>query len=401
MDDLGKYIALLNAIQSKYRALHKDGASFASLSDYNLAYQEQWKQSGVTLFSYFKPLDSGAIVRFVDFIAVGGECIIAKGRDSKSGQFYTAKIALAPFNEPDERLVKKSTFWGKDKETIRQNEFRIRFFKGINSQRKACSIFQQFKFGAVPKVVYLSTEAPVYTILEWIDGKNFADFVRANFELKDGKRQIVHCFWKILQCYRRLHSYGIIHRDVKPENILIDNYNNISLIDFVVVKDLTTQSDLTVSGTYLGDMRYSPPEQVLYGQSQISTFKSDVYSLGQMLYFILTSKHPPTHVHEKRLRLEQKNNIPAVFRTLFDASTQETIEKRPDIERFIAVFEEICRQEGINFEIVEEIDADPISDGLVDFVSLRDRVEKLEKILRSIGVDIEKATEKNSDIRPG
>lgn len=86
-----------------------------------------------------------------------------------------------------------------------------------------------------------------------------------------------------------LHSQGIVHRDLKPSNVLVDSDGEPHLTDFGLVKVLTRDSRETTTGTIIGTPCYMSPEQAR-GQSAHVTARSDIYSLGAMLYEMLTGR---------------------------------------------------------------------------------------------------------------
>jgi serine/threonine-protein kinase len=94
------------------------------------------------------------------------------------------------------------------------------------------------------------------------------------------------------------HERGVIHRDIKPHNILLDENGHAKVTDFGIARALDT-SQATLTGAYLGTALYSSPEQL---QGQKVTPKSDVYSLGVTLYQAATGEAPLLRWHPHRGR---------------------------------------------------------------------------------------------------
>src|SRR5258708_32103774 len=87
------------------------------------------------------------------------------------------------------------------------------------------------------------------------------------------------------------HEHGILHRDLKPSNVLIDPFDQPRVTDFGLAKRLHHDSELTLSGRVLGSPSYSPPEQAAANGGLVGR-RSDVYSLGAILYHLLTGRPP-------------------------------------------------------------------------------------------------------------
>jgi serine/threonine-protein kinase len=87
------------------------------------------------------------------------------------------------------------------------------------------------------------------------------------------------------------HQHGVLHRDLKPSNILIDDQGEPHISDFGLAKQIDVDSDLTRSGAVLGTPSYMPPEQAAGKRGQLGP-ASDVYSLGAILYQMLTGRPP-------------------------------------------------------------------------------------------------------------
>lgn len=102
------------------------------------------------------------------------------------------------------------------------------------------------------------------------------------------------------------HAQGIVHRDMKPANILFRSENSLAITDFGIAKETQTvqvQKQLTLDGALMGTLYYISPEQILGGEADQ---RSDLYSLGVIMYKMLTGNHPyvgatPTEVFEGHL----------------------------------------------------------------------------------------------------
>jgi serine/threonine-protein kinase len=133
-----------------------------------------------------------------------------------------------------------------------------------------------------------------------------------------------------------LHTQGIIHRDLKPSNVLVDGDGEPHLTDFGLVKVLTRDSRETTTGTIIGTPCYMSPEQAR-GQSTQVTSRSDVYSLGAMLYEMLTGR--PVFREENPLDtllcvLEREPQLPRKFNPRIPEDLEQIclrcLEKKPE-----------------------------------------------------------------------
>src|SRR5580704_14544442 len=141
------------------------------------------------------------------------------------------------------------------------------------------NIVPVYEFGEIEGVHFIS--------MEFVDGHSLADRVKkgpidpdvAAGYLKEIARTIAYA-----------HSRGFLHRDLKPSNILVDSAGRPRVTDFGLVKQFNAQSDLTGDGAFVGTPSYMAPEQSL-SNCNVSP-ASDVYSLGAILYALLTGRPP-------------------------------------------------------------------------------------------------------------
>ena len=300
------------------------------------------------IFKFFPVLPSGARLSPIRWVAFGGECIVAKASNSQSFEKYAVRIGWKGFNEPDIiRRVEDER--AENKTEVIRNEWRLRFIRGLEKQDEFRDLGRELlEAGRVQQVVTFTRQAPIIGVLKWIDGKNLADY---KFSQESNISQITFIFWRFCNLIKLLHENRIVHRDLSPKNIIIDKYNCPWLTDWTVVKDLISSEILTRPGeTYLGNNLYAAPEQIYSGNAHLATYKSDVFSLGWILYFITVGQDPPRDITLRRLRRRETSKIPYCFRDLFYDATRENIDERPDIEDFIKQYVLACRGEGISFE---------------------------------------------------
>ena len=128
----------------------------------------------------------------------------------------------------------------------------------------------------------------VFIVMEYIEGFTLRDVISEQGAL--GVNESLRYFAPVLSAMSAAHKSGILHRDIKPENILISKDGRVKIADFGLAKGAQLGSTLTVeSSVILGSVSYLSPEQVQRG---LSDMRSDVYSLGIVLFEMLTGKKP-------------------------------------------------------------------------------------------------------------
>ena len=161
----------------------------------------------------------------------------------------------------------------------------------VRFQREVRAV-ARLNHGNVVQVYDFGTEGEVaYIVMEYIQGKELKDY----FDL--GQRQdlatILRIMGEILAALDFAHEAGIVHRDVKPANVMIDSAGHAKLTDFGVARVTEAEAgdaaERTRVGTIIGTPSYMSPEQV---QGQTIDRRTDVWAAGVILYQLLTWKKP-------------------------------------------------------------------------------------------------------------
>jgi tRNA A-37 threonylcarbamoyl transferase component Bud32 len=139
---------------------------------------------------------------------------------------------------------------------------------------------------------YFSGDGNEYLVMDFVEGESLAD--RIQREGAQSEKQVLAWARQLLDALAYCHGQGVIHRDIKPQNIIVTPEGRAVLVDFGLVKlwdpqDPRTQTVMRGAGT----PEYAPPEQYDMGLGHTDP-RSDVYSLGATLYHALTGQVPPT-----------------------------------------------------------------------------------------------------------
>jgi len=133
-------------------------------------------------------------------------------------------------------------------------------------------------------------EGQPYLAMELVQGESLADRIaRLGSKLEETDAAILTV--KVARTVHHAHQRGVLHRDLKPGNIIIDDSGEPHLIDFGLAKCLEKETGITQTGSFLGTPAFASPEQAA-GRNSLVTTASDVYGLGAILYALLTGKPP-------------------------------------------------------------------------------------------------------------
>ncbi|MFC1960706.1 protein kinase [Chloroflexota bacterium] len=188
----------------------------------------------------------------------------------------------------------------------------------------------------VPLYDYWRDPDGAYLVMRYLRGGTLEDLIVDGIELRLVAQLLDH----IAAALAVAHRHSVVHRDIKPRNILLDEDQNAYLTDFGIAKDLESLSaQLTQGDGLVGTYAYASPEQLETG---VITPQSDLYSLGIVLYQMLTSEYPFSDVPISRLALAHlteplpmlhkfRTDLPAALDAIIQRATAKAAEDRyPD-----------------------------------------------------------------------
>jgi serine/threonine-protein kinase len=183
------------------------------------------------------------------------------------------------------------------------------------------------------------TKGLQYVSMEYFPGENLKDFLRKNPHLS--LMQAYQIASQICDGVEAAHRQGVVHRDLKPQNVIIDSRNQIKIIDFGLAHSAHLKG-LTATGLIMGTPEYMSPEQVTGTKVDERT---DIYSLGVMLYELFTGSVPFTGDSAIAVGFKQMKDPPPEPRSInpqlspqVEAVILRALEKEP-VRRYPSVAE--------------------------------------------------------------
>jgi eukaryotic-like serine/threonine-protein kinase len=147
-------------------------------------------------------------------------------------------------------------------------------------------------------------EHQLFIAMEYVDGQTLRDLVRSNHDSTLPIKRAIDIGIQIADGLAAAHEKGIVHRDIKPGNIMIRKDGMAQIMDFGLAKLRGNVTRLTKEGSTVGTAGYMSPEQV---QGSDADHRSDIFSLGVLLYELFTGQIPFKAVHETALMYEIVN----------------------------------------------------------------------------------------------
>ncbi len=161
-----------------------------------------------------------------------------------------------------------------DKKTIERFRNELKFARKIR-HKNVCQMYDLNK-----------EKGAHYITMEYVDGKDLKSMIRMMGQLSSGKT--IFIAKQVCEGLVEAHRLGVVHRDLKPQNIMVDEEGNARIMDFGIARSLKTKG-ITAAGVMIGTPEYMSPEQV---EGKEVDQRSDIYSLGVILYEMVTGRVP-------------------------------------------------------------------------------------------------------------
>ena len=205
-----------------------------------------------------KRLDGRYEIR--EIIGVGGMAVVYKAYDNIDDRIVSVKILKEEF--------------------LANEEFRRRF----KNESKAIAVLSHTNIVKVYDVSY--GDRLQYIVMEYVEGITLKEYIQQQGVINH--KEAVFFVMQILRALQHAHDKGIVHRDIKPQNILLLENGAIKVTDFGIAR-FSASETRTMTDSTIGSVHYISPEQA---RGDITDDKADLYSVGVMLYEMLTGKLP-------------------------------------------------------------------------------------------------------------
>ncbi|WP_295153574.1 Stk1 family PASTA domain-containing Ser/Thr kinase [uncultured Ruminococcus sp.] len=195
-----------------------------------------------------------------ELIGVGGMADVYKAQDVMEDRPVAVKILKPEFSGDEE------------------------FLRRFRNESKAIAVLSHPNIVKIYDVGF--TDEIQFIVMEYIDGITLKEFIEQQGVLK--WKDALHFITQILRALQHAHDKGIVHRDIKPQNIMLFTDGTIKVMDFGIAR-FSRIDGKTLSDKAIGSVHYISPEQA---QGEMTDERSDIYSVGVMLYEMLTGRKP-------------------------------------------------------------------------------------------------------------
>ncbi|UCC39673.1 MAG: protein kinase [Candidatus Aminicenantes bacterium] len=179
-----------------------------------------------------------------------------------------------------------------DKKTIARFKNELKYARKI-SHRNVCRMYDLSE-----------KEGAHFITMEYVPGENLRNMIRMTRQLSVGTA--INIAKQVCDGLAEAHRLGVVHRDLKPQNIMIDKGGNARILDFGIARSLESKG-ITGAGVMIGTPEYMSPEQV---EGKEADQRSDIYSLGIILFEMMTGRAPFRGDTSLSVALKHKTEIP-------------------------------------------------------------------------------------------
>ena len=239
-----------------------------------------------------------------ELIGVGGMAYVYKAFDRVEGRWVAIKILKEEFSDNSD------------------------FLRRFRNESKAIAVLNHPNIVKVYDVSF--GDQIQYIVMEYIDGITLKEYIEQEGAIR--WQEAVHFTIQILMALECAHEKSIIHRDIKPQNIMLLEDGTIKVADFGIARFLQSETQ-TMTDKAIGSVHYIAPEQA---RGDYITDKADIYSVGVMLYEMLTGKLPFVADNAVSVALMQLQAKPVMPRELnpsiprgLEQITMKAMEKNP------------------------------------------------------------------------
>ena len=278
-----------------------------------------------------------------ELIGVGGMATVYKARDIKDNRTVAIKILKDEFSNNGD------------------------FIRRFKNESKAISVLSHPNIVKVYDVSF--GDVMQYIVMEYIDGITLKEYLDQQRNSIDWK-MAVYFASQILKAIQHAHEKGIVHRDVKPQNMMLLQDGTIKVTDFGIAR-FSNMETRTMTDKAIGSVHYIAPEQA---KGDRTDGKSDVYSIGVMLYEMLTGKLPFEADSAVSVAIMQLQSDPQPPRDLnpdipvgLEEITLRAMRKEPSqryatAEEMLKDLQKISKNPSVvfNYEYPEEDDTDNV-----------------------------------------
>ena len=274
-----------------------------------------------------------------EIIGVGGMSVVYKAYDNIDDRIVAVKILKEEF--------------------LANEEFRRRF----KNESKAIAVMSHPNIVRVYDVNF--GERLQYIVMEYVDGITLKEYI--NHQGTINYNEAIHFVSQILKALQHAHDKGIVHRDIKPQNIILLQNGNIKVTDFGIAR-FSRSDTRTMTEKAIGSVHYISPEQA---RGDMTDEKADIYSVGIVLYEMITGTVPfesDSAVSVALMQLQQEPKLPSEIRPdvpkgleqiIMHAMQKKAVDRYQTATEMLLDIDELSRNPNAVFDYSYYVDEEP------------------------------------------